>query len=93
MVAVGVPGWPAPSTSWDWWSLVGIVLVCFVAMRSLRFHLRVPLVAVAIFVGPIVALLVHRLGVIPGLAWFALVATAASWLRSITRSDGRPPTV
>jgi hypothetical protein len=93
MVAVGVPGWPTPSTSWDWWSLVGIVVVCVVATRWLGLRLGFPLLAVAVCLGPIIAMIVHRHGVIAGSGWIVLLAIAASLIRRFVVSVRRPPTV
>jgi hypothetical protein len=91
-LAVGVPGWPRSSTSWDWWSLVGIVLICLIARRFTGVRLGFPLVVAAIFLGPVVAAAIHRFGVVPvggavGIGWVAL-----SLARS-ARSDRRPPAV
>jgi hypothetical protein len=80
-VAVGVPTWPHPATSWDWWPWVGILLICFVGMRSFRMHLGLPLFAAAICLGPVVATMVHRWGVIGGIGWILVVAIASALVR------------
>jgi hypothetical protein len=91
-VAVGVPGWPRPATSWDWWSIVGVLLVCLVATRSLGLHLRWPTAIAAIILGPLLSAIVHRWGVVEGLGWPLLVLIGLSLARR-GWTTGRPPTV
>jgi Kef-type K+ transport system membrane component KefB len=90
-LAVGVPGWPAPSTAWDWWPFVGIALACYLVFWALRLRPgAVPILAV-IAAGPLFATLVHGVGVVPACAGFV----AAGMLLSRVRRGGRaaPPRV
>ena len=90
VVALGHPGWPAPTPSWDWWPFVGISLVLLVATRSLGLHVTVPLVGAAVALGPCFATAVHAWGVAPA---FALVLVARSIAISVRKTSrpGSPP--
>jgi hypothetical protein len=89
-LALGHPGWPAPTPSWDWWPLVGIVLVLLIGTRSLGLHVTVPMVAVAVGLGPCFATVVHAWGVVPAAAFTLLVRAVAVRARSTPR-PGPPP--
>jgi hypothetical protein len=90
---VGVPTWPHPPTSWDWWPWVGILLICFVGMRSFRMHLSLPLITAAICLGPVVATMVHRWGVIEGIGWILVGALASGFVRRATGPQPPPGAV
>jgi hypothetical protein len=85
LVALGHPGWPAPSATWDWWPLLGFVLALLVSTRSLGLHVSIPVIAVAIAVGPFFATVVHAWGVGPAL----VVVFAVRWLVVRARLTGR----
>ena len=89
-MALGHPGWPAPTPSWDWWPLVGVVLVLLIGTRSLGLHLTVPIVAVAIALGPCFATVVHAWGVAPAVALVMATRAVAIRMRS-PASRGNPP--
>jgi hypothetical protein len=67
-LGVGVPGWPAPSTEWDWWPFIGIALTLLIAKRSLRLRLGAPVFLAAVAVGPVFAWLVDSWGAVPAIA-------------------------
>jgi hypothetical protein len=85
LVALGHPGWPPPSSNWDWWPLLGIALALFVATRSLGLQISIPVIAVAIAVGPCFATVVHAWGVGPAL----VVVFAVRWVVVRARLTGR----
>lgn len=93
MIAVGVPGWPAPSTRWDWWPLVGIVFALLIAGRALHLRLRAPVLVASVAVGPLFATLVHAWGAVPVLGIAILVGVAMPGARRRPHPRGSPPTV
>jgi hypothetical protein len=93
LVAVGVPTWPHPATSWDWWTWVGVLLTCFIGMRSFRMHLGLPLIASAICLGPVVATMVHRWGVIGGIGLILAAAFVSALVRNAIWPHPPPDTV
>jgi hypothetical protein len=79
-LAIGNPGWPHPSTSWDWWAPVGLLLTLFLLRRSLHAPFIGRVIAAAIVGGLVFAQLVHRLGVAIAmglvlLAWTLMAGT------------------
>jgi hypothetical protein len=88
MLIVGVPGWPQPSTEWDWWPFVGIAVALVVARRSMRLAIRPLVVFVAVAFGPVFAFLVDAYGVIVAIASVVVAAAALSWGRNRRRGDG-----
>jgi hypothetical protein len=62
-----VPGWPLPSTSWDWWIFVGIAMVLVLERRALKLRLGLVSLVIAIALGPLYADAVHRWGVVAAL--------------------------
>ncbi|MGH2629174.1 MAG: hypothetical protein ACRDHI_01265 [Actinomycetota bacterium] len=87
LVGVGVPSWPAPSTEWDWWPFLGIVLVLLVARRSLGLRLGPPVLLVAIAFGPVFAWLVDTWGAVPAIATVIGSAAVLSRLRARRMGD------
>jgi hypothetical protein len=63
-IGVGVPGWPHPATSWDWWVFAGVAVVLVLARLTLRLRLGSVCIVVAVAFGPLYAALVHRWGVV-----------------------------
>jgi hypothetical protein len=90
IVAVGVPGWPLPSTSWDLWPFAGIALTLLFSRNPLRIRIRPGVVAVALAVGPCFALAVHTWGVV---TTFAAAACIGGLVAAIVRTARRsaPP--
>ena len=76
-LAMGVPGWPRPSTHWDWWPFLGVLATLLVA-RSLRLRLNVPLVVASFVLGPVFAWGIHAWGVIPIVSGVALLLASRS---------------
>ena len=93
LFAVGVPGWPAPSTRWDWWPMLGIALALVIARRSLRLPLRPLVLVVAVAIGPIFALVVHAWGAVAAISSTIATAGFSSWVRTRRTGDGPPSSV
>jgi hypothetical protein len=92
-LGLGTPGWPTPSTSWDWWPFVGISLALAVAHRSLRVPLRPTVLLLAVAFGPVFATLVHAWGAIEATAASLAVAWVISWRRNGRTGDDTPSSV
>jgi hypothetical protein len=93
IVAVGVPGWPAPSTSWDGWPFIGVAFVCVIGVRCFGARFGMPLFATAIALGPVFATAVHHWGVVPSLGWVVILASGIALVRRRISDQGRPPGV
>jgi hypothetical protein len=93
IVSVGVPGWPSPSTSWDWWPFIGVALVCAIGVRSFGVRFRMPLFATAVALGPVFATAVHRWGVVPSFGWVVIGAMGIAFVRRGIAAHRRPPAV
>ncbi len=72
-LALGYPGWPHPSTSWDWWPFVGMVCALVLLLGTMRLRLGVAVVIATIAAGPLFATAIHRWGVASVLAPIVLV--------------------
>jgi len=90
VIAVGVPGWPVPSTSWDLWPFIGIALTLLLARNPLRVRVWPWAVAIALLVGPCFAFAVHSWGVVPVLAF---TVSAYGLLVAVARTAGREGSV
>ena len=86
-LGVGVPGWPAPSTEWDWWPFLGIAITLLIARRALRLRLRPPVFLAAVAVGPVFAWLVDSWGAVPAIATMLGSAAILSWVRARRPGD------
>ena len=84
---VGVPGWPAPSTEWDWWPFIGIALTLLITKRSLRLRLGAPVFLAAVAVGAVFAWLVDSWGAVPAIATMLGSASLLSWVRAHRPGD------
>ncbi len=81
-LGLGYPGWPAPSTSWDWWPFVGMACA-LVLILGLRLRVGGVVVVAVLASGPLFATFVHRWGVL----WcLGPVALAYGWLALVHRS-------
>jgi len=86
-LALGTPGWPTPSTSWDWWPFLGIVLALVVAHRGFRLPMRPIVLFLAVAFGPIFATLVHAWGAVEAIAASLALAWLVSWRRNRRTGD------
>jgi hypothetical protein len=80
-LAVGVPSWPSPSTTWDWWAPAGVVLASIVLRRAGRMPFGVPLLVGAVVGGTLFGSAVHALGVVSASAISLVIAIALMLLR------------
>jgi hypothetical protein len=76
-VAVGYPGWPTPTQSWDWWPLVGIALALWFIRSVLGRALGPIVLVVSLVAGLVFASVVHTWGV-PGGAGITLILVASA---------------
>jgi hypothetical protein len=90
LLALGYPGWPHPSTSWDWWPFVGIACMLVVLHGALRLRPRPGLVMLTIAGGPLFATSIHRWGVLPVLTT-TLLGWAGLMLSRRRPAEGAPP--
>jgi hypothetical protein len=88
-VAVGYPGLPTSTPSWDWWPLAGIALTLWFVRSVLRRSLGAIDLAVALVAGVVFAAAVHTWG-IPGGAGIVLGLLAAGIVLR-RRPQGRTP--
>lgn len=85
-VGWGAPLGGSPGSGWDWWTLVGFVVVFLAALRFTRVHVAVA-VALAAIAGAILGSLTDSIGVVPVWCTAALMLFAASISRGASTRD------
>jgi hypothetical protein len=80
LFCVGVPLWPHPSTGWDWWPVVGVI-VAFAIMRwCCDLRSAAPVLLVAVVLGAPFSWSIHAWGVLATSLAIAAISVAARWI-------------
>ena len=90
-LAVGYPGWPTSTPSWDWWPLPGIALALWFIRSALRRPLKGIELAVSVVAGLAFASVVHGWGIPGGAGIVLTLVVAAAVLRRRPLRHADPP--
>jgi hypothetical protein len=87
VIAVGAPGWPLPSTSWDWSPHVCVVVALFLARYVMGLRLTAGTIGVCALAGtllaPFVVMIGYPLSIL--VAWLLCAFVRVSLSRGRTR--------